>query len=67
MLERVRAVITASSAPELAKMTISRPPSAHWPMAAAATAATTISRSTSSVRSRSARSPSRSGSQPPAR
>jgi hypothetical protein len=67
MLARVRAVITASSAPDVAKMTISRPPSNHCPIAAAATAATIISRSTSSRFARSARRPSSAGSQPPAR
>ncbi|GAA1550157.1 hypothetical protein GCM10009678_36360 [Actinomadura kijaniata] len=62
----VRAVATASSAPEAAKMTISSAPSSTWPIAAAPSAASTISRSTSSVRSRRAFSPDQPGSQPPA-
>ena len=45
----VRWVATASRAPEVAKMTISRPPSRTCPTAAAPTAARTISRSTSRV------------------
>lgn len=56
----VRAVASASRAPELAKMTISRAPSITWPIAAAPTAATIISRSTSRDRS-SARSPDHAG------
>lgn len=62
----VRAVARASRAPEVAKMTISRAPSRTCPIAAAPRAATIISRSTSRVFSRSARSPSSAGSQPPA-
>ncbi|WP_344923843.1 hypothetical protein [Saccharopolyspora gregorii] len=61
----MRAVAYASSAPEVAKMTMSSPPSRTWPMAAAPIAATIISRSTSSVRSRSAWRPAQAGSQPP--
>ena len=63
----VRRVATASSAPETAKITISSPPSNTCPIAAAPIAATTISRSTSRVFPRSARNPSSSGAQPPAR
>ena len=63
----VRRVKTASSAPEVAKMTMSRAPSKIWPIAAAPMAATIMSKSTSRVRSRSARSPSMAGSHPPAR
>ncbi len=59
-------VATASSAPEVAKITISSPPSSTCPTAAAPIAAATISRSTSRVLSRSARSPARAGSHPPA-
>ena len=62
----VRWVATASSAPEVAKMTISNPPSRTWPTAAAPTAAKTMSRSTSRVFARSATSPARPGSHPPA-
>lgn len=62
----VRAVATASRAPEVAKMTISSAPSRTWPIAAAPSAATTISRSTSSVLSFRAFKPSQPGSQPPA-
>ncbi len=62
----VRAVARASRAPEVAKMTTSRAPSITWPTAAAPSAATIISRSTSRVFSRSARSPASAGSQPPA-
>ncbi|MEO3867599.1 hypothetical protein ABGB18_02080 [Nonomuraea sp. B12E4] len=58
--------VVASSAPEVAKMTISSAPSKTCPIAAAPIAATTISRSTSSVFSRSAFSPDRPDSQPPA-
>lgn len=61
----VRAVATASRAPEVAKMTISSAPSRTCPIAAAPSAATTISRSTSSVLSFSAFRPSHPGSQPP--
>ena len=61
----VRRVTNASNAPEVAKMTINRAPSNTCPIAAAASAATIISRSTSSDRSRSARSPASAGSQPP--
>ncbi len=46
-------------------MTMSRAPSMTCPIAAAPSAATTISRSTSRVRSLSAFSPSQPGSQPP--
>ena len=46
-------------------MTISSAPSKTCPIPAATSAATIISRSTSSVRSRSACSPARAGSQPP--
>lgn len=62
----VRAVASASSAPDVAKITISRAPSMTWPMEAAPSAATIISRSTSRTFSRSSRSPDRAGSQPPA-
>ena len=62
----VRCVATASSAPEVAKITISSPPSSTCPTAAAPIAAATISRSTSRARPRRARSPARPGSQPPA-
>ncbi len=61
----VRAVAIASSAPEVAKMTISSAPSITCPTAAAPRAATIISRSTSRVFSRSARRPAQPGSQPP--
>lgn len=61
----VRAVASASSAPEVAKMTISRPPSITCPIEAAPTAAATINRSTSSVFSRRAFNPARAGSHPP--
>ena len=59
---RVRLVATASSAPDVAKMTISRAPSSTCPMVAATIAATTMSRSTSSVLARSACRPARPGS-----
>lgn len=52
-------------APDVAKMTISRAPSKTCPIAAAAIAATIISRSTSRVFSRNARNPDSAGSQPP--
>ncbi len=61
----VRAVAIASRAPEVAKMTISSAPSRTWPIAAAPSAATTISRSTSKVLSLRAFSPSQPGSHPP--
>ena len=61
----VRWVTTASRAPDVAKMTMSSAPSKTCPMAAAAIAATIMSRSTSRVRSRAARSPASAGSQPP--
>ena len=61
----VRRVANASSAPEVAKMTISSAPSKTWPIAAAPIAATIISRSTSRVFSRSAWIPAQAGSQPP--
>lgn len=62
----VRAVANASSAPEVAKMTISSAPSKACPMPTAPSAATIISRSTSRVLPRSARSPASAGSHPPA-
>lgn len=62
----VRLVATASSAPEVAKMTMSSAPSNTCPIAAAPSAATTISRSTSRVLSRKAFSPAQPGSHPPA-
>ena len=62
----VRWVATASRAPEVAKMTISSPPSSTCPTAAAPAAATTISRSTSRVLARRARRPASPGSHPPA-
>lgn len=61
----VRRVATVSSAPEVAKMTMSSAPSKTWPSASAPIAASTMSRSTSRVRSRSAVSPAQAGSQPP--
>jgi len=65
-LAAVREVIAASSAPDVAKMTISSAPSKTCPIAAAASAATTIRTSTSSTRWRSACNPARPGSHPPA-
>lgn len=62
----VRLVATASSAPEVAKMTISSAPSKTCPIAAAPIAAATINRSTSRVLSRNAFRPASPGSQPPA-
>ena len=63
----VRLVATASNAPDVEKMTISRAPSSGCPIAAAASAATIISRSTSRLFSRSVCSPASVGSQPPVR
>ncbi|WP_332108232.1 hypothetical protein [Phytohabitans suffuscus] len=56
----------ASNAPDVAKMTMSRAPSRTCPIDAAPTAARTMSRSTSSLRSRNARKPAQPGSHPPA-
>jgi hypothetical protein len=61
----VRRVTKASSAPEVAKMTMSRAPSKTCPIDAASRAATIMRMSTSRVFARSARSPETAGSQPP--
>ncbi|COW18888.1 Uncharacterised protein [Mycobacterium tuberculosis] len=60
-------VAMSSSAPDVAKITISSAPSKICPIATAPTAAAIISRSTSSALFRNACAPAHAEPQPPAR